>query len=54
MKSPCKNSRSPFYTKLVLSIGLLICFPMLIMQILLFSTSYRTPNSQNDQYYFKC
>ena len=52
MKSPCKNSRSPFYTKLVLSIGLLICFPMLIMQILLFSTSYRTLNSQNDQYYY--
>lgn len=47
-----KRAISPFCSKLVLTIGFLICVPMLLIQILLFVSSYSTLHRQNDQYYY--
>ena len=52
MKKTEKISVSPFYAKLILTIGLLICVPMLIVQILLFFSSYKALNEQNSRYYY--
>ena len=52
MKKTEKISVSPFYAKLILTIGLLICVLMLIVQILLFFSSYKALNEQNSRYYY--
>ena len=49
LKKTEKISVSPFYAKLILTIGLLICVPMLIVQILLFFSSYKALNEQNSR-----
>ncbi len=46
-----KRPRSPFLMKLLLTIGLLICTPMLIVQVFIFYSSYQTMRTQNNQYY---
>ena len=45
------TSPSPFLVKLLLTIGLLICVPMLVIQIAIFYSSYHTLNTQNAQHY---
>lgn len=52
MNKQRKRAISPFCSKLVLTIGFLICVPMLLIQILLFVSSYSTLHRQNDQYYY--
>lgn len=54
MKNEVKSHiRSPFLIKLLLTIGLLICAPMFILQIFIFYSSYHTLNTQNSQYYYQ-
>ena len=52
MKIAKKKSPSPFLIKLLLTIGLLVYLPMLIVQLAIVYSSYHTLSRQNSQYYY--
>ena len=51
-KKKPKVNKYPFLVKMILTIYLLICIPMIVAQILILHSSYQELSTQNDTYCF--